>query len=327
MANAFFNDTLPPFEGIDMGWGQDPNFPIGEYAVVQDAAGAEAANKQFTLSQTEDDEIALSEGVLMITGPATSGLTPAREGGLDFFPPEFEVNEESGFAGRAAWHQIGDRFAAPEEGKPLLAKGLEGVAALTVETTGPWWEGGGYGFWLTFQSDSTNTQKARPHSAVGRLVIEEIAATVRFIGSRDYNSSADAFKLVAKLGQEDQAAHSVIFLGSATVEMNEGKKVATFTQYTFGPLTLPTISYLDDLVSEDQTSRLTVGDDKSIKTSSIAAGDSTTNDIYENADGQVQLRIGVVTDGNIVIVRDEVEGQPTIPKIGVEGVAEDDHTH
>ena len=120
MANAFFNDTLPPFEGVDIGWGQDPNFPIGEYAVVQDAAGAEAANKQFTLSQNVDEEgeltdkIALSEGVLMITGPATSGF-------------DVDLDAEGKFSGRASWQQYGLEFAKLDaDDNPLLAKDIDG---------------------------------------------------------------------------------------------------------------------------------------------------------------------------------------------------------
>ena len=320
MANAFFNDTLSPFEGIDIGWGQDPNFPIGEYAVVQDAAGA--ANKQFTLFQTEDDEIALSEGVLMITGPATSGFDQ------DSF-------DEDKFSGRASWHQIGREFAKlDDDDNPLLARDIDGKE-LSIQN------GEDYGFWIALQSQDMFPDKASPHASVGRLLIEQINDTIRFIGSNTYKADTDAVNLVDELGQGNQFTYPVIFLGSAKIEVIDGKTTATFTQYTFGPLTLPTISYLDDLVSEDRTSRLTVGgDDRGIKTSSIAAGDSTTNDIYENADGQVQLRIGVVSTGeppvsDIEIVREEEDGI-TVPKLKVrDGAFADpaddpdnvDHTH
>lgn len=33
---SFFNDDLPPFAGIDIGWDGDPTFPIGEYVVIPD---------------------------------------------------------------------------------------------------------------------------------------------------------------------------------------------------------------------------------------------------------------------------------------------------
>ena len=314
MANAFFNDTLPPFEGIDIGWGQDPNFPIGEYAVVQDAAGA--ANKQFTLFQTEDDEIALSEGVLMITGPATSGFDP-------------ELDEKGEFSGRASWHQIGVEFAKLDgDDNPKLATEIDTDNPITVEV------GLDYGFWIVLNSADDNTDIANPRAAVGRLVIEQIRGTIRFVGSSDHKDHFDAAKLVEDLGEENQEVYPVIFLGSAKVELVEGEKVATFTQFTFGPLTIPAISYLDDLISKDDKTLLMEGADRGITTSPIAA--ESGNDIYETNTGQVKLRIGVVTGGNIEIERTEVEGQPTIPKIGVEDgafadPADDpdnvDHTH
>ena len=315
MANDFFNDTLPPFVGIDIGWDQDPNFPIGDYGVVQDAA--DSTNRQFTLSQTEDDNVALSEGVLMITGPATSGFNQ-------------ESADKSEFSGRASWHQIGTEFAKLDgDDNPLLAKDIDGNE-LTLGI-------GEYGFWITLESQDTLTDLASPYATVGRLVIEQIGDTIRFIGSDTYTKDTDAVNFVDELGQGNEFRYPVIFLGSAEVEFVEGEKVATFTQFTFGPLTIPAISYLDGIIEPitvDGKNRLTIGDRRGLKTSTIAATEG--NDIYETEDGQVKLRIGVVADGNIEIVREEEEDGITIPKLKVkDGAFADpasdptnvDHTH
>ena len=292
MANDFFNDTLPPFVGIDIGWDQDPNFPIGDYSVVQDAA--DSTNRQFTLSQTEDDNVALSEGVLMITDPATSGF-------------DADLDAQGKLSGRAAWHQIGVEFAKLDgDDNPLLAEDIDGNE-LTLGI-------GEYGFWITFESQDAFTDIASPYASVGRLVIEQISDTIRFIGSDTYTKDTDAVNFVDELGQGNGFRYPVIFLGSAEVEFVEGEKVATFTQFTFGPLTIPAISYLDGLISTDSKTLLMEGEDRGITTSPIAA--DSGNDIINTDSGQVKLKIGSITGGHIVIERaDENDGQP---KIGVE---------
>ena len=292
MANDFFNDTLPSFVGIDIGWDQDPNFPIGDYSVVQDAA--DSTNRQFTLSQTEDDNVALSEGVLMITGPATSGF-------------DADLDAQGKFSGRASWHQIGTEFAKLDgDDNPLLAKDIDGNE-LTLGI-------GEYGFWITFESQDAFTDIASPYASVGRLVIEQISDTIRFIGSDTYTKDTDAVNFVDELGQGNGFRYPVIFLGSAEVEFVEGEKVATFTQFTFGPLTIPAITYLDGLISTDSKTLLMEGEDRGITTSPIAA--DSDNDIINTDSGQVKLKIGSITGGHIVIERaDENDGKP---KIGVE---------
>ncbi|MBO00813.1 MAG: hypothetical protein CL438_09170 [Acidimicrobiaceae bacterium] len=292
MANDFFNDTLPSFVGIDIGWDQDPNFPIGDYSVVQDAA--DSTNRQFTLSQTEDDNVALSEGVLMITGPATSGF-------------DADLDAQGKFSGRASWHQIGTEFAKLDgDDNPLLAKDIDGNE-LTLGI-------GEYGFWITFESQDMFTDIASPYASVGRLVIEQISDTIRFIGSDTYTKDTDAVNFVDELGQGNGFRYPVIFLGSAEVEFVEGEKVATFTQFTFGPLTIPAITYLDGLISTDSKTLLMEGEDRGITTSPIAA--DSDNDIINTDSGQVKLKIGSITGGHIVIERaDENDGKP---KIGVE---------
>ena len=294
MANDFFNDTLPPFVGIDIGWDQDPNFPIGDYSVVQDAA--DSTNRQFTLSQTEDDNVALSEGVLMITDPATSGF-------------DADLDAQGKLSGRAAWHQIGVEFAKLDgDDNPLLATGIDDEMPITVEV------GLDYGFWIVLNSADDHTEIANPRATVGRLVIEQIRDTIRFVGSSEHKDHFDAAKLVRDLGEENQEVYPVIFLGSAKVELVEGEKVATFTQFTFGPLTIPAISYLDGLISTDSKTLLMEGEDRGITTSPIAAEEG--NDIINTDSGQVKLKIGSITGGHIVIERaDENDGQP---KIGVE---------
>ncbi len=292
MANDFFNDTLPPFVGVDIGWDQDPNFPIGDYSVVQDAA--DSTNRQFTLSQTEDDNVALSEGVLMITGPATSGF-------------DADLDAQGKFSGRASWHQIGTEFAKLDgDDNPLLAEDIDGNE-LTLGI-------GEYGFWITFESQDAFTDIASPYASVGRLVIEQISDTIRFIGSDTYTKDTDAVNFVDELGQGNGFRYPVIFLGSAEVEFVEGEKVATFTQFTFGPLTIPAITYLDGLISTDSKTLLMEGEDRGITTSPIAA--DSDNDIINTDSGQVKLKIGSITGGHIVIERaDENDGKP---KIGVE---------
>lgn len=299
MANDFFNDTLSPFVGVDIGWDQDPNFPIGEYTVVPDAPVT--TSEQFRLFQTVDDDgemtdkIGLTEGVLMITGPATSGF-------------DADLDAQGKFSGRASWHQIGTEFAKLDgDNNPLLAEDIDGDP-LTIGI-------GEYGFWITFESQDAFTDIASPYASVGRLVIEQISDTIRFIGSDTYTKDTDAVNFVDELGQGNGFRYPVIFLGSAEVEFVENEKVATFTQFTFGPLTIPAISYLDGLISTDSKTLLMEGDDRGITTSPIAATEG--NDIYETEDGQVKLRIGVVEDGNIEIVRDVVEDEATVPKLKV----------
>jgi len=296
MVNDFFNDTLSPFVGIDIGWDQDPNFPIGDYGVVQDAA--DSTNRQFTLSQTEDDNVALSEGVLMITDPATSGF-------------DADLHAKGELSGRAAWHQIGVEFAKLDgNDNPLLATGIDDEMPIELAV------GVDYGFWIVLNSADDLDEIANPRATVGRLVIEQIRDTIRFVGSSEHKDHFDATKLVRDLGEGTQEVYPVIFLGSAKVELVEGETVATFTQFTFGPLTIPAISYLDGLISTDSKTLLMEGEDRGITTSPIAATEG--NDIYETEDGQVKLRIGVVADGNIEIVREADTNGITNPKIGVE---------
>tara|TARA_Y100000004_G_scaffold196014_1_gene264702 strand:- start:1463 stop:2380 length:918 start_codon:yes stop_codon:yes gene_type:complete len=305
MVNDFFNDTLSPFVGIDIGWDQDPNFPIGDYGVVQDAA--DSTNRQFTLSQTEEDEVALSEGVLMITGPATSGF-------------DQQSADDGEFSGRASWHQIGVEFAKLDgNDNPLLATGIDDDTPIKLKV------GVDYGFWIVLNSADDHDEIANPRATVGRLVIEQIRDTIRFVGSSEHKDHSDAAKLVRDLGEDNQEVYPVIFLGSAKVELVEGETVATFTQFTFGPLTIPAISYLDGLISTDSKTLLMEGEDRGITTSPIAAEEG--NDIINTDSGQVKLKIGLIPGGNIDIQREEEnDGQP---KIGVDpdAFAEDGHSH
>lgn len=281
MANAFFNDTLAPFDGIDIGWGQDPNFPIGEYEVVVDSAAG--ITYQFALSQTEDGDIALSEGVLMITSPATAGDT-----GLS------EVAE-----GMGSWFHTGYNFGGPDAvGVPTIATTFTGEN-LTISN------GEDYGFWLHLRSDALGSGIDSANAGAGQLIIEGISDVVYFMGSSEYKTVADAPDLVKKLGLQGSVTLPVIYLGLAEID-SEG--VATFTQNTFGPIAVPAISYLDGLISKEAKSLIDVSlEDGGIITKSIVS--EGANDLYEGTDGRIKLRIQGGSD--ITIEREEdADGEP-----------------
>jgi len=297
MANDFFNDTLPPFVGIDIGWDQDPNFPIGEYTVVSDAPVTTSG--KFRLYQTVDDDgkpdghVSLTEGVLMNTIPAVAG----EEGSFDAAD------------GNASWSQVGDRFAVPTSDNdgnpvPLRAQDLDaGEGPLSLSTTG---KEEGYGFWIELKSlgEDPNT-KASPASgdvgAVGHLVIEEIDFTTsapKFIGSREYNKFTDGSKLVKKLGEGGET-HPVIFLGSATVEKNDDNEmVATFTQDTFGPITIPTISYLSGIISEGTLLQSSSTDGGISVKSLLSKGN---NNLFESSDGTIKYYLNAEEGSRIAL--------------------------
>tara|TARA_R110000765_G_scaffold230046_1_gene333486 strand:+ start:19 stop:753 length:735 start_codon:yes stop_codon:yes gene_type:complete len=228
MANAFFNDTLSPFDGIDIGWGQDPNFPIGEYSVVPDAPTT-AAPRQFTLSQTEEGNIALSAGVLMITN---------------------QVADTRG-GHTSLWYQeeylMGGLIQSEEVLVPTLATDLDGGENVKLV------HGDTYDFWIELgvALPLSEPEEIWPRGATaGNLVVENFGTGIRFVGSRYIGEGGRG--LIEDKSNETNVCY--IFLGWAKVEGD----VITFTQNTFGPLTVPEISYLTDLVSEDDGNLLEV---------------------------------------------------------------------
>lgn len=190
MANAFFNDTLPPFDGVDIGWGQDPNFPIGEYSVVPDAATA--ARRQFELYQDADGNIAMTKGTLIDTY-----LRPSNSG-----------------TGMGACHVDATEF----DHSPI---------EVDASTTS--------GFWIKFPHENGTSGGEARMSYVGSIQADAFGNPV-LIKSTSHPNIGYGDAIV-----ESTEDFSYIFLATVTVDADG---VATIVQSMFGPITLPTISYL-----------------------------------------------------------------------------------
>lgn len=51
---SFFEDSIPPFIGIDMGYEGDPNMPVGDYEVVVDSPVEESQTHDFKITVADD---------------------------------------------------------------------------------------------------------------------------------------------------------------------------------------------------------------------------------------------------------------------------------
>ena len=121
---------------------------------------------------------------------------------------------------------------------PTLATEINGDEALKLV------HGDTYDFWIKLGVADPLPDKAWPSGArVGNLVVENFGTGISFVGSRYTGEGGSG--LIKDESNETNVCY--IFLGWAKVEGD----VITFTQNTFGPLTVPEISYLTDLVSDD----------------------------------------------------------------------------
>jgi hypothetical protein len=281
MANAFFNDTLAPFEGVDIGWGQDPNFPIGEYSVVVDLP-TEGIMRQFALYQDEDENIRMTEGTLMDTYRADDNTVVFDDSGVKEDQP------------LSSWYMLGT---------PLGGNDEDPVIAIKVDS------GKSYGFWLEFKHGSTsvNSAGASRLGDVGMLQLDTYGG-VKLVESEEHLYATHAEDFV-----NAEVDKSYIFLAHVAVTTVDGHKVATIYQKTFGPIYPPVITYIGEVRSKETPNRLVVDPvDRGLRTSKIAKEDS--NDIYEDGNGQLYLRIQGGAD--ITIEREEDEddevGKPTI---------------
>lgn len=112
-----------------------------------------------------------------------------------------------------------------------------------------------YGVWLDVTLGSPPTAGPGQYASTGGDVIIEDVAGLEILFSSTYNDTTSA-TLTSLVGAS--AGHSYVWLGSAEID---AAGEATIEQADYGPLYVPAITYLDNLISGDSPNQLTQGTD------------------------------------------------------------------